>query len=426
MKRNKSSSSSFLPTGLTVLDFALKGGLQCGKVTEIVGTEQSGKTQFCITMIIQALTTWPGHVLYIDTTKSFDPARLATMAKARAPQMYNSEQALTLLLKRVTVLSPNTISSLNEQYVVFQVNLTHHINLIVKLNMLTVVSGCFLQKKNRIHNAEFQNMLIKNNVRIIILDTVASVRNEFDKNIIAKRQEMLSHFSSKLKNLAEQLNLCILVTNSVTYSTNEAALGWVWGHCVNTRLTIQAAKKQSSSGFGYGNYNQQHLQNQHAQQNQQMQRDIIITKSPIAPIQIIHCEITEAGITSKEVAKVQQQQQHNETRRVIHEVVEQMSQLDTVDNEDPGDAIVAEDPMQQNEVLVPFGNKQARRRAAADDDENDEAQAAHEEEEEQAPNAKRARSAADDHEEYAINNDDDLDDIDVEQIERDYMAKKNK
>ena len=109
MKHNK--ASTFLPTGLPLLDKALKGGLQCGKVTEIIGTEQAGKTQFCITMAMQALNTC--FVLYIDTTKSF------ALAKTKTPQHYGNEKALTSLLKCVTILTQNSISSLNDQYVFF-------------------------------------------------------------------------------------------------------------------------------------------------------------------------------------------------------------------------------------------------------------------------------------------------------------------
>lgn len=73
-------------TTLVGLDEALRGGLPVDSITEIVGPPGIGKTQFCHTMAVVALTLLApqpvmrphGSVIYIDTETTFSPQRYFT------------------------------------------------------------------------------------------------------------------------------------------------------------------------------------------------------------------------------------------------------------------------------------------------------------------------------------------------------------
>lgn len=66
-------------------------------------------------------------------------------------------------------------------------------------------------------------MIIERNVRLIIIDPIASlVRKDFDKLAISKRQEQLNKIASQLKTIAETFHLPVIVSNQVV-STGSAS-----------------------------------------------------------------------------------------------------------------------------------------------------------------------------------------------------------
>jgi len=108
----------FLKTGVRDLDKVMGGGLSSKFITEISGPPGIGKTQFCLTTLLLALTNSnatatgfspPPSVIYIDTELKLDPGRLVQMALHRYPAIYGSnsevspQKALDALLSRVKV-----------------------------------------------------------------------------------------------------------------------------------------------------------------------------------------------------------------------------------------------------------------------------------------------------------------------------------
>lgn len=79
----KHSDVGTFKTTLSHLDVLLKGGLPVGSITEIVGPPGVGKTQFCHTLAVVALTSLApqpslridGSVIYLDTETTFSPQR---------------------------------------------------------------------------------------------------------------------------------------------------------------------------------------------------------------------------------------------------------------------------------------------------------------------------------------------------------------
>lgn len=74
-----------ISTGSRVLDEVLDGGVKTGMLTDIFGASSSGKTQLCFHLCVNCLK--PKYtknvnikVLFIDTTNTFRPERIASIA----------------------------------------------------------------------------------------------------------------------------------------------------------------------------------------------------------------------------------------------------------------------------------------------------------------------------------------------------------
>ncbi|MDA4133475.1 MAG: DNA repair and recombination protein RadA, partial [Thaumarchaeota archaeon] len=71
-----------LGTGSAGLDELLGGGYEEGKITEVFGASNSGKTQLAIQATVMAAAQgWKS--VYVDTESTFRPERLAQMAESR-------------------------------------------------------------------------------------------------------------------------------------------------------------------------------------------------------------------------------------------------------------------------------------------------------------------------------------------------------
>lgn len=86
-------NTSFLPTGVQELDQILGGGLLVGAITEVVGSPGVGKTQLSINCLVYALVHaraagHNAHVLYFDTELKFEPSRVAEVACAVFPEVF--------------------------------------------------------------------------------------------------------------------------------------------------------------------------------------------------------------------------------------------------------------------------------------------------------------------------------------------------
>ena len=83
-----------------------------GSISEICGAPGAGKTQFCLSCALQAVSSsTSAGVIYIDTELKFDPNRLIQMAIECYPELYSSEfrtdapHQIDSLLSRVKVIT---------------------------------------------------------------------------------------------------------------------------------------------------------------------------------------------------------------------------------------------------------------------------------------------------------------------------------
>ena len=245
------AATTYLTTQISPLDQHLHGGLSAKSITEVVGPAGAGKTQFCHQMAVQAAMPISenglgGSVVYIDTEGSFSADRLVDMGTARFPHHFNSVERCEELASKVFVYHTKTSSELNDTL----------------QNLETVI--------------------IKENVKLIILDSVASaVRREFNSGEIVARQAMLIEQAQRLKKLGESFDLPVLVTNQVTTAVRDidssvtAALGPLWAHAVNTRLILEFL-----GDLDIGS------------------RRLWVAKSPIASVACLEFDIAQKGIVA--------------------------------------------------------------------------------------------------------------------------------
>ncbi|XP_033736018.1 DNA repair protein RAD51 homolog 2-like isoform X2 [Pecten maximus] len=263
--KRKEKGCHFFQTSLPDLDNVLHGGIPTGTITEISGPAGCGKTQFCLMLTVQCtlpleLGGLAGNVLYIDTESAFSAERLVEIAQAKHPDLFVGDK-LVELTSQVFVDTQQTCASLMER--------------------LQTIEEEIIQKR----------------VKLVIVDSMASlVRKEYSTSLgrnLTDRTNFLSQQAALLKYIAETFSIPVVVTNQITtrYDRQDdvsrpavqldgetgyvtTALGNTWSHSVNTRLILQY--------------------------HTDLERQIMVAKSPIAPFTIFTYTIQQAGLVQKE------------------------------------------------------------------------------------------------------------------------------
>lgn len=239
-----------LPTGLGPLDTCLLGGIRVGTLTELVGCAGSGKTQFAMQTMVMAAARRQGTI-FIDTEQKLSLPRLQEIAlekyvgNAGTMTFLNTEgtnQATQptvddyvdpkLVLKNLLVYSPASMDELT--------------------NVLSSMEEEILLRNQEAEKDPDQNFP----VRLVVLDSIAApARRDFAPGSGPQRAAAVMFCSQKLKQMADHLNMAILIINQVGGSWNNsdsaadtstrAALGTTWHHCVTTRIQLESASDLS-------------------------------------------------------------------------------------------------------------------------------------------------------------------------------------
>ncbi len=212
-------SKLYLSTGSQSFDEILGGGIPTGSITEIAGEFSSGKSQICFQLCINTIMTEEfgglnGKVFFVDTEGTFSPKRVLQIAN------YNRAG-----------MDPHDI--LKNIFVARSYNADHQIQIVNEADAL----------------------LKKENVRLIIIDSIAShFRSEYHgkEQLIERQQKIMAH-AEKLQRYADSYDLAIITTNQVLASFDnflvgknaEPALGYAWGHRPQTRIWLRKLKGNS-------------------------------------------------------------------------------------------------------------------------------------------------------------------------------------
>lgn len=167
-----------ISTGCQAID-SLVGGIETQSVTEIYGEFKTGKTQLCATVCVT--TQLPsesggaaGKVCYIDTEGAFRPERIAPIAERYG---MSSQDVLSNIVYARAHTSDGQMDLINESASLFAAE----------------------------------------PFRLLVIDSISALfRVDYiGRGELAERQQKLGAMLSKLKKLAEEYNIAVLLTNQV-------------------------------------------------------------------------------------------------------------------------------------------------------------------------------------------------------------------
>jgi RecA/RadA recombinase len=263
----------YISTGWDTLDQALRGGLRMGTITELVGGAGTAKTQLafqatiCTAMkhtdhhVSPKLGGGGGGTIWIDTEQKMSLLRLQEMAQYRCCDYHrntshssrpNSTRLVQTVLENVTIHSPSSMAEL--------------------LTVLDALEGeildrqdCTTQQPRVTSDDTLKKSTTCLPVRLLVLDSITAPAQR-EKWSAATQATIVLQIAQQLKRLADQYQFAILIVNQVTSTksyfthdeqqpsvstTQRAALGTAWHHCVTTRIELQ----QEQFALGHTNPN---------------------------------------------------------------------------------------------------------------------------------------------------------------------------
>ncbi|KAK8474533.1 hypothetical protein V6N11_002625 [Hibiscus sabdariffa] len=209
-KRNK----HVLPTGIQGIDLLLGGGIHIGQLTELVGPSSSGKTQVCLQT---ASNVASNHmVLYIDTSNSFSPERIAYFLGKIIDVA--SAQAKNQILQKV--MSNILCHSVFDIFAMFDVlhQLESHLR-------YQDAGGC--------------------QMRLLIVDSISLLISPVLGSSSTQGRALMLSAGYLLKKLAHQHNLAVLVINHTVGGEggcSKPALGDSWKSIPHSRLFLSCVR----------------------------------------------------------------------------------------------------------------------------------------------------------------------------------------
>ncbi|XP_024011627.1 DNA repair protein XRCC3 homolog [Eutrema salsugineum] len=239
----QSPTSRKLTTGCEIIDGCLRGGFPCNSLTEIVAESGCGKTQLCLQLSLCAQLPishggLDGSALYLHSEFPFPFRRLHQLSRS----FHQSNPSIYA----------NHNDNPCDHVFVQNVNSVDHL-----FDIMPRIDAFVGNTKNRFP------------LKLIVLDSVAALfRSEFDNtpSDLRKRASLFFKISGKLKQLANNFDLAVVITNQVTdlvessdglsglrignlrylYSSGRRvvpALGLAWANCVNSRFFISRSNE---------------------------------------------------------------------------------------------------------------------------------------------------------------------------------------
>ncbi|KAK8474963.1 hypothetical protein V6N13_010962 [Hibiscus sabdariffa] len=200
--------------GINMIDLLLGGGIHIGQLTELVGPSSSGKTQVCLQT---ASNVASNHmVLYIDTSNSFSPERIAYFLGKIIDVA--SAQAKNQILQKV--MSNILCHSVFDIFAMFDVlhQLESHLR-------YQDAGGC--------------------QMRLLIVDSISLLISPVLGSSSTQGRALMLSAGYLLKKLAHQHNLAVLVINHTVGGEggcSKPALGDSWKSIPHSRLFLSCVR----------------------------------------------------------------------------------------------------------------------------------------------------------------------------------------
>ncbi|KAJ5096298.1 hypothetical protein NUU61_005654 [Penicillium alfredii] len=206
-----------ISTGSKQFDSILGGGFQSMSISEVFGEFRCGKTQLSHTMSVIAqlpkeMGGADGKVAYIDTEGTFRPERIAQIAERFGVDPDSAQENIAYA------------RALNSEH---------------QLELLNTLSREFAAGQ----------------YRLLVIDSIMNCfRVDYcGRGELADRQQKLNQFLMKLAHMAEEFNVCVLMTNQVQSDPGASALfagadgrkpvgGHVLAHASTTRVLLRKGR----------------------------------------------------------------------------------------------------------------------------------------------------------------------------------------
>ena len=185
--------NNMISTGLKKLDQFLGGGIKEGLITDVYGSNGTGKTQLALQISLNVLKNG-GQVLFQDTTNEFRPERLV--------EMMRKQEISSALLEKIKVgLITNTAQQI--QYL-SKISIKNF-SLIIIDNVTDLFSFEYSKKEHALEKHIFfmkymhdlSNIAINTKIPIIVTNTVGRI-NDLETENLEKSISMFTHIKIRL------------------------------------------------------------------------------------------------------------------------------------------------------------------------------------------------------------------------------------
>ena len=190
-----------ISTGLKKLDQLLGGGIKEGLITDVYGSNATGKTQLALQISLNVLKNG-GQVLFQDTTNEFRPERLV--------EMMRKQEISSALLEKIKV---GLITNTTQQIQYLSKISIKNFSLIIIDNVTDLFSFEYSKKEHALEKHIFfmkymhdlSNIAINTKIPIIVTNTVGKI-NDFETENLEKSISMFTHVKIRLsKNNNERI-----------------------------------------------------------------------------------------------------------------------------------------------------------------------------------------------------------------------------
>jgi len=300
---------SIVKTGISTLDQVLHGGLPNGMITEVSGPSESGKTVFCMQLAVRRLlmkmkmmreqqqkpkrknnqqTNEDGGDAMVDDddeeAENFDEA--SVMSETSQVLYIDSERKFdTRFLLKITqsMCSELEFAADNEDQHVNKQRQEMMVEHVMKnIKHVEMNSQQLTSCVQYLNDTKLEEDIIENDIRLIIIDSVYFMAKSSSGE---QRERNLANLAARLKQLANQFQICIVVTNNMNIIKDRlgqvvarnAEMGYMWSHAMNVRLVLD-------------------------------NQNIVIDKSPMCAEHSIPYHMKNGTIESAEVAAFNEQQ----------------------------------------------------------------------------------------------------------------------
>ena len=185
--------NNMISTGLKKLDQFLGGGIREGLITDVYGSNATGKTQLALQISLNVLKN-VGQVLFQDTTSEFRPERLV--------EMMRKQEISSALLEKIKV---GLITNTTQQIQYLSKISIKNFSLIIIDNVTDLFSFEYSKKEHALEKHIFfmkymhdlSNIAINTKIPIIVTNTVGKI-NDLENENLEKSISMFTHIKIRL------------------------------------------------------------------------------------------------------------------------------------------------------------------------------------------------------------------------------------